>query len=113
MCFIYSDVQYFIPFGAILILCASAQFYAPWYDFYFMRFDAIIILCTLVQFYAPWYDFYFMRVSAILCQGNFRHWLASTPIGVVLKRRGRLRACSQRMPRHFNTIAPLGAEACQ
>ena len=85
MCFIYSDVQYFIPFGAILILCASAQFYAPWYDFYFMRFDAIIILCTLVQFYAPWYDFYFMRVSAILCQGNFRHWQASTPIGVVLK----------------------------
>ena len=56
---------------------------------------------------------YFMRVSAILCQGNFRHWQASTPIGVVLKRLGRLRACSQRLPRRFNTIAPLGAEDWQ
>ena len=54
-----------------------------------------------------------MRVSAILCQGNFRHWQASTPIGVVLKRRGRLRACSQRLSRRFNTIAPLGAEDWQ
>ena len=27
----------------IFILCASAQFYAPWYDYYFMRF---------AQFYA-------------------------------------------------------------
>ena len=71
------------------------------------------ILCASAQFYAPWCDYYFMRVSAILCQGNFRHWQASTPIGVVLKRRGRLRACSQRLPRRFNTIAPLGAEACQ
>ena len=115
MCFIYSDVQYFIRFDAILILCASAQFYAPWYDFYFMRFDAIIILCTLVQllFYVLRRDYYFMRVSAILCRGNFRHWQASTPIGVVLKRRGGLRACSQRLPRRFNTIAPLGAEDCQ
>ena len=58
-------------------------------------------------------DYYFMRVSAILCRGNFRHWQASTPIGVVLKWRGRLRACSQRMPRRFNTIAPLGAEDWQ
>ena len=35
------------------------------------------------------------------------------PVGVVLKWRGRLRACSQRLSRRFNTIAPLGAEACQ
>ena len=58
-------------------------------------------------------NYYFMRFGAILCFSNFRHWQASTPIGVVLKRRGRLRACSQRLSRHFNTIAPLGAEAWQ
>ena len=41
-----------MPFDAIIILCASAQFYAPWNDLYFMRFDAIIILCASAQFYA-------------------------------------------------------------
>ena len=62
-----------------------------------MCFGPIIILCASRNF----------------MQGNFRHWQASTPIGVVLKRRGRLRACSQRLSRHFNTIAPLGAEDWQ
>ena len=89
--------------GAIYILCASAQFYA-WYDFYFMRVCAI--LRTLVQF------LFYARQRNFM-QGNFCHWQASTPIGVVLKRRGRLRACSQRLPRRFNTIAPLGAEDWQ
>ena len=36
-----------------------------------MRFDAIIILCASAQFYTPWYDYYFMRVSAILCKAIF------------------------------------------
>ena len=91
MYFIYSDLQYIMPFGAIIILFNLVQF----------------------LFYALRRNYYFMRVSVILCRGNFRHWQASTPIGVVLKRRGRLRACSQRLPRRFNTIAPLGAEDWQ
>ena len=64
------------------------------------------ILCasTRLLFYARQRNF---------MQGNFRHWQASTPIGVVLKRRSRLRACSQGLPRRFNTIAPLGAEDWQ
>ena len=90
------------------ILCPSARllFYSIWYNFYFMHLGAIIILCasTRLLFYARQRNF---------MQGNFRHWQASTPIGVVLKWRGRLRACSQRLPRRFNTIAPLGAEDCQ
>ena len=36
------------------ILYPSAQllFYSIWFNFYFMRFDAIIILCASAQFYA-------------------------------------------------------------
>ena len=41
-----------MPFDALIIFCASAQFYAPWNDLYFMRLDAIIILCASAQFYA-------------------------------------------------------------
>ena len=89
MFFIYSDVQYF------------------------MRVSAILRTLVRFLFYVLRRDYYFMRVSAILCQGNFRHWQASTPIGVVLKRLGRLRACSQRLSRRFNIIAPLGAEDWQ
>ena len=62
---------YFMHLGAIYILCASMQllFYA-----------LCAILHTLVRllFYARQRNF---------MQGNFRHWQASTPIGVVLKRR--------------------------
>ena len=29
------------------------------------------ILCASAQFYVPWYDYYFMRVSAILCKAIF------------------------------------------
>ena len=65
MYFIYSDLQYIMPFGAIIILFNLVQF----------------------LFYALRRNYYFMRVSVILCRGNFRHWQASTPIGVVLKRR--------------------------
>ena len=61
MFFIYSDVQYF------------------------MRDSAILRTLVRFLFYVLRRDYYFMRVSAILCQGNFRHWQASTPIGVVLK----------------------------
>ena len=85
-----------------LLLCFN--FYAPWYDFYFMRVSAILRTLIRFLFYARQRNF---------MQGNFRHWQASTPIGVVLKRRGRLRACSQRLPRRINTIAPLGAEDWQ
>ena len=85
-----------------LLLCFN--FYAPWCNLYFMRFCAILRTLVRFLFYARQRNF---------MQGNFRHWQASTPIGVVLKRRGRLRACSQRLPRHFNTIAPLGAEDWQ
>ena len=97
---------YFMYLEAIII-------FALRHNYYFMRFSAILRTLVRFLFYALRRDYYFMRVSAILCFSNFRHWQASTPIGVVLKRRGRLRACSQRLPRHFNTIAPLGAEACQ
>ena len=41
-----------MPFDAIIILCASAQFYAPWNDFYFMRLDAILVLFASAHFYA-------------------------------------------------------------
>ena len=70
MWFICSEVQYFMYLGVIFILFNLVQFF---------------ILCASAQFYALWYDYYFMRVSAILCQSNFRHWQASTQIGVVLK----------------------------
>ena len=43
-----------MPIGAIIILFNLVQFlfYAPWCNYYFMRFDAIIILCASAQFYA-------------------------------------------------------------
>ena len=87
MCFIYRDVQYIIPFGAIIILFNLVQFlfYALRRHYYFMRFSAILRTLVRFLFYALRRDYYFMRVSAILCRGNFRHWQASTPIGVVLK----------------------------
>ena len=71
-------------------------FYVPWY-YYFMNIRAIFILCASAQFYAK----------------QFSSLAGFYPVGVVLKWRGRLRACSQRLPRRFNTIAPLGAEAWQ
>ena len=49
MYFIYSDLQYIMPFGAIIILFNLVQF----------------------LFYALRYDYYFMRVSAILCKAIF------------------------------------------
>ena len=84
MFFIYSDVQYFMHPGTIFffnlvqffILCASAQFYALWYDYYFMRVSAILRTLVRLLFYARQRNF---------MQGNFRHWQASTQIGVVLK----------------------------
>ena len=62
-----------------------------------MRFDAIIILCASAQFYTPWYDYYFMRVSAILCKAIFVIGRLDTK-GVGLKPWGRQRACSQDYP---------------
>ena len=78
MCFIYRDVQYIIPFGAIIILFNLVQFlfYALRRHYYFMRFSAILRTLVRLLFYARQRNF---------MQGNFRHWQASTPIGVVLK----------------------------
>ena len=61
MFFIYSDVQYFIA-----------------RQHNFTHLGTIFILCasTRLLFYARQRNF---------MQGNFRHWQASTPIGVVLK----------------------------
>ena len=108
-CSIYYTLRrnyYFIQFGSIFILCPSTPllFYALQRNF--THLGTIYILCasTRLLFYARQRNF---------MQGNFRHWQASTPIVVVLKWRGRLRACSQRLPRRFNTIAPLWAEDCQ
>ena len=88
--------------------------------YYFLRYSPIFFISApcavggsplfkfrkLIITFQPSLPHYFMRVSAILCQGNFRHWQASTPIGVVLKRRGRLRACSQSAPslQHHSSI---------
>ena len=84
---------------AISILCASAQFY-------FMRFGAIIIVCALTRllFYARQRNFMPRQFSSLT--GFY-------PDRGGVEARGRLRACSQRLSRHFNTIAPLGAEDWQ
>ena len=69
MYFIYSDLQYIMPFGAIIILFNLVQFlfYALRRHYYFMRFSAILRTLERFIFYAPRRDYYFMRVSAILC----------------------------------------------
>ena len=126
-CSIYYTLRrnyYFIQFGSIFILCPSTPllFYALQRNF--THLGTIFILCasTRLLFYARQRNFMHLGTIYFLCastrllfyarqrnfmQGNFRHWQASTPIGVVLKWRGRLRACSQRLPRRFNTIGQV------
>ena len=96
MYFIYSDLQYIMPFGAIIILFNLVQFlfYALRRHYYFMRFSAILRTLVRFLFYALRRDYYFMHLGAILrtlvrflfyarqrnfMQGNFRHWQGSTP----------------------------------
>ena len=76
MFFIYSDVQYFMRFGAILRTLVQFLLYALRRNF--THLGTIFILCasTRLLFYARQRNF---------MQSNFRHWQASTPIGVVLK----------------------------
>ena len=104
MFFIYSDVQYFMRFSAILRTLVQFLLYALQRNF--THLGTIFILCasTRLLFYARQRNFMPRQFSSLTGFYPDRGGVEAT---------GQTASLLVRLPRRFNTIAPLGAEDWQ